>query len=1181
MQLTSLEIFGFKSFAERTKFVFDNGITGIVGPNGCGKSNIVDSIRWVLGEQKTRNLRSDKMENVIFNGTQSRRKSNFAEVSLTFENTKNILPTEYSTVTITRKLYRSGESEYLINGVNCRLKDIHNLFMDTGIGSDSYAIIELKMVDGILTNKDNERRKFFEEAAGISKYKVRKKQTMKRLQDTDADLERVEDLLFEIEKNLKSLERQASRTQKYFELKAQYKLFSSQYAFLMVKNIRERQNQIKVLGGNLEDELVRIQTEMAQRDARLLDLKKQLLDQEKIVAFAQSQLNEHIRAIQAVETDKSIKGERLKYLQQRELSIQQQSDNEKRQMLQGDQEIEDLSRKEKEVQYAFDEQKSLDKQLLDELETIRHLHEEQQAQANEAIANQRLKEKEIADLQRERQVAEVRIKSLNEELKRAEEDQQHRAEDLDAFGERAHTLEVEVNQLEEHVKELQLAKDQHESSLKQLDEEINELKDKVYKTNRKLDARQNEFSLTKSLVENLEGFPESVKFLKKNAKWIKNAPLLSDIFVVPEAFKVAFENYLDPYLSYYVVKSREDAVLSVHLLADSSKGRANFFILEELDNFQPANPLLFTQAQAAMELIEVHDEYRKLASYLLSNVYVVDHESLIPEEIPLNTVFLTRSGNLSRKRFSLSGGSLGLFEGKRLGRAKNMEKLEGDIGKLQKQLTAEKVLLEEKVSKIQNLKKQDHNTPLDTAKQSLVERQRDLSILQSREKEHKEFLERVGNRSESLKEELEKLSLSFDELEPQTIHSQKELESISIQANDARKMVEVSTQQMNSLSQRYNQEHISLIHLQNELNNLIKERENKISNKEKLNTNQSRLKEDLAQVKSDIEQLINSNLQDDEAIVGMYEEKKKKESATDEAEQKLAMIKNSIIQSENILSESRKNREKVLEQQHQMKDTESEIKIEYSSLRERMSVEFQIELNDLEQDQLFEKEPKLSLVEELEPKVKRIRERIQGFGEINPMAVEAFNEMKERFDFISGQRLDLIDAKNSLLETISEIDEQAKEKFLETFTVVRDHFHKVFRSLFSEDDTCDLILLDADNPLESEISIIARPKGKRPLTISQLSGGEKTLTAVALLFSIYLIKPAPFCIFDEVDAPLDDANIDKFNNIIRDFSANSQFIIVTHNKRTMAATNIMYGVTMENQGVSRVLPVNLEGLSLN
>ncbi|RMG54044.1 MAG: chromosome segregation protein SMC, partial [Bacteroidetes bacterium] len=329
MKLTHLEIFGFKSFAERQRFAFDEGITGIVGPNGCGKSNIVDAIRWVLGEQRTKNLRSDKMENIIFNGTKSKRKANFAEVSLTFENTRNLLPTEYSTVTITRKLFRSGDSEYQINGVTCRLKDIQNLFLDTGISSDSYAIIELKMVDEILTNKDNERRRFFEEAAGISKYKMRKKQTLKRLQDTDADLERVEDLLFEIDKNLKSLEKQARRTQRYFELKEKYKQVSSQFAWLAMRTIREEQRQVQILEQNLADQVLATQSAMAQREARLADLKKELVDHERMAAEAQADFNKHLREIQSVETEKSIKSERLKYLQQREVAIQNQMQTER------------------------------------------------------------------------------------------------------------------------------------------------------------------------------------------------------------------------------------------------------------------------------------------------------------------------------------------------------------------------------------------------------------------------------------------------------------------------------------------------------------------------------------------------------------------------------------------------------------------------------------------------------------------------------------------------------------------------------------------------------------------------------------------------------------------------------------------------------------------------------------
>lgn len=1181
MRLTSLEIFGFKSFAERTKFVFDEGITGIVGPNGCGKSNVVDSIRWVLGEQKTRNLRSDKMENIIFNGTNSKRKANFAEVSLSFENTKNVLPTEYTSVTITRKLYRSGESEYQINGISCRLKDIQNLFMDTGVSSDSYAIIELKMVDEMLTNKDNERRKFFEEAAGISKYKIRKKQTLKRLEDTQADLERVDDLLFEIDKNLRSLEKQARRTQRYFELKEEYQQISSQYALLTMRSIRDRQEQIERLQKELTDKLTGTQTEIAIREARLQDLKKTQLDQEARLSQGQQDLNQHIRKIQQVETEKSVKNERLKYLQQRQMAINNQMETERQALERNESAVALLKEQQVGVSGELSTQEKLEQGLKGEVEQLRNQNAEQQQELDALMDAHRTLEQETQQLIRDKEIRKVQMQSLENELSRAEADKSQRSEDLDAFADKSSQLLGETTVLEQRTNELKALLEKQRTDIAQTDADINTLKDTVYKTNRLLDARQNEYNLTKSLVENLEGFPESVKFLKKNAKWIKDAPLLSDVFACEEAFKVAFENYLDPYLSYYVVPSREDAILSVHMLAEASKGRANFFVLEELDGYKATNPLIFTQAQPALELVEFAPQYRKLATFLLSSVYVVNNESEIPDEIPEGTVFLTRAGNVSRRRFILGGGSLGLFEGKRLGRAKNLEKLHKEIASLQKRLTSEKVRLDAAVAQLNQLKQKDYQRELEPIQRQLIEKQRDLSVLQSREKEHREFLTRVGQRSEALEAELTHIQEGLEGIDPQLKEKAVQVQLLAEQLQQQRSQVQVIAAELSERSQKYNAEHIRLIHLRNRFENVQREREQKDAEIQRFAENGDRLRKEREQVNLDMENLVQSNHQDDTSILALYDQKKEKEGHTEQWEQQVAMTKNSIRQVEEALSQERRRREETLEKQNALKETATEIRIELNSLRERMAVEFQVDLSDLSEVSLFDKPLESYDLEEMERRLMKIRGQVQSFGEINPMAVEAYNEMKERHDFIHTQKEDLMNARQSLLDTIAEIDATAQAKFLETFADVRENFQRVFRSLFSEDDKCDLSLVDPENPLESEISIIARPKGKRPLTIKQLSGGEKTLTAVALLFAIYLIKPAPFCIFDEVDAPLDDANIDKFNNIIRDFSVDSQFIIVTHNKRTMASTNVIYGVTMENLGISRVLPVDLTSLNLN
>ncbi len=1032
------------------------------------------------------------------------------------------------------------------------------------------------MVDEILTNKDKERRKFIEEAAGISKYKIRKKQTLNRLKDTDADLERVEDLLFEIEKNLKSLEKQARRTQRYFEMKELYQQVSSQFAFLASRSIRERQRQLEALSEKYHDDLLALQSGMAQREARLQELKKQLLDEEKNLSSRQYDLNQHLRKIQSVETEKSIKNERLKYLQQREIAIQNQIESEHQQLQRTEGVIVELKQEGEEAWQQLESVAALEEKARLALDQAKATYEQESTQAEELYENHRSTELELQQLTREKDMKKVQIQSLESELAHTREDWERRSGELDAFSDKQQQLEAEVEALGKQVDELRERREAHRQELGETEAQVSGKKDSVYKTNRLIDAKQNEYNLTKSLVENLEGFPASVKFLKKNARWMKDSPLLSDVFSVPDTFKVALENYFDSYLSYYVVESREDAIRSVHLLNDSSKGRANFFILDELESFKPTNPLLFTQAQHAMDIVEFAEPYRKLASYLLGNVYFVEHEEEIPEEIPENAVFLIHTGGVSRRRFIVSGGSLGLFEGKRLGRAKNLEKLGKEIEKLEKQLSSEQKELDKTVKKLEELKRVNLQQEIEPLQHELSAKQRDLSVLQTREKEHKEFLARTGQRTESLESEIESLTTAIEKADPIIKRDLERLQQMQSQLASQRIKAQEAGDQVDALSRRYNEAHIRLIHTKNQVENLRKEQQQKEEVVANLTNNDTRLKEELRSVRNDTEEIINANLMDDEVIVTMYRQKKEMEESVGRMEEKVGMVKNQISQVEDSMGGERRKREELLQQQANLKEQTADIRVEMNSLRERMSVEFQVDLTTLEEAQLFEQPLDSYDLDKLENQMLSVRGKVQNFGEINPMAVEAYEEMKERFDFINGQKEDLLDAKASLLETIAEIDENARVKFLDTFNQVRDNFQRVFRTLFSEDDKCDMLLLDEANPLESDVSIIARPKGKRPLTIKQLSGGEKTLTAVALLFSLYLIKPAPFCIFDEVDAPLDDANIDKFNNIIKDFSQDSQFLIVTHNKRTMAATNVMYGVTMDNPGVSRVLPVNME-----
>lgn len=1181
MLLKSLDIHGFKSFADKTRFLFDGGITGVVGPNGCGKSNIVDSIRWVLGEQKTRKLRSSKMENIIFNGTTKRRKSNFAAVTLTFENTKNILPTEYGTVSITRRLYRSGDSEYLINDIPCRLKDIQNLFLDTGIGSDSYAIIELKMVDEILNDKENSRRNLFEEAAGISKYKIRKKDTLRKLKDAESNLDRVEDVLFEIKKQLKSLESQARKARRYFDIKNKYRLASSRHAWFSIRKLRTGYDEILGEEQGFEDQLGAIQSTIAGFEARIQELRREQVDNESALADSQKDLNAHIARIREIEKEKSIRNERLKYLQQREIAIGDQLEKEKKAF--GKTEAEKVAVEEQLQQLLVDRQGAER-----ELEELKKVHEEVKSRFEELklqVEGYEEESKEIGQelraLQKETDIKRIQIDGFKKEIDRNESDMHSRAGEMDAFEAKLKELTTEVERLGKVVKDLREKKEENEKAIEESSSLIESLKDEIYKKSRSLDARRNEYNLTKSLVENLEGFPESVKFLKKSADWVKDAPLLSDIFYTAEAFKVAFENLLDPYLSYYIVDARVHAYQAVKLLAEASKGRANFFILEELEAYEAAEKLEIPGAEYALDIVEVADKYRKLAEFLLDKVYVVKDDHLIPQDLPANLLFVTQAGNLMRKPFVLSGGSIGLFQGKRLGRAKNLEKLDKEIKVFEKDLNELKTQLHKQEQRHQEHKSKQYGKDLDKELQDLQRKERDLSVIKAREQEYQDFLARVGKRTEEIEKQVAELVETLEKNAPRIVELEAaHKEKLEILA-EARQMLESAREETSEHSQAFNQQNIRFIQLKNHTDMLEREASQKASRMSELQANEEKNKKELAETKASIHEIVENSLNDDEEVVALYEEKKEKEVRTGKLEQVAVQMRGNIQATEEKIRVERKKKEKLETEKSEVKDKVTEIKIQLNSLKERMSVEFEVDISDLDEEELFEGGMEKFDAEKVEEEMLKLRQRIQGYGEINPMAVEAFDEMKERHDFILEQKQDLLDAKELLLNTISEIDKTATEKFMEAFSAIRDNFKEVFQHLFYEGDTCDLKLIDPSDPLESSIDIMAKPKGKRPLTINQLSGGEKTLTAISLLFAIYLLKPAPFCIFDEVDAPLDDANIDKFNNIIREFSKDSQFILVTHNKRTMAATNVMYGVTMQEQGVSKVLPVDLMSLNLD
>lgn len=1227
MQLTKLEIKGFKSFGDKITINFNEGVTAIVGPNGCGKSNVVDAIRWVLGEQSTRMLRSEKMENIIFNGTKTRKPSNLAEVSLSFDNTKNILPTEFSQVTITRKLYRTGESEYRLNDVRCRLKDITDLFLDTGIGADTYSIIELRMIDEIINNKDNSRRNLFEEASGISKYKIRKKQTLNKLRDTQADLDRVEDLLFEIEKNLKTLENQARKTERYYKLKEQYKQYSIALATLRIRDFQLNLEALQQQELARKTEQTRIVSEIHTLEAGLQALKQETLVQEKNLAAQQKVTNEHIGKIRAYESDKKVRNEQLRNLQALESRLSNELAQDKQQFNHVGYNIKRLSEELAEAQQkleAFGSDLGIKQREVEELRG-----QQQSLKGKVDLANQQNQQiqQAIYALEKEVTVWTIQRDALEQESLRNTADTESREQELGQFN----TVIADLEQKHESLSaQHQFALEQEEILQKQIrdtGERIASLKDEINRENRLLDARENEYNLTKSLVDNLEGFPESIRFLRKHAGWKKQYPLFSDVLFCKEDYRIAIENYLEPIMNHYVVDTRQEAVHAVHLLRDSSRGRAHFFVLEAIEAGAVAGSAAAnTKAAAAgavgaagattgkqtdprfipaMEIISVDARYKTLCELLLKDVYLLrdpqqDEEQTLPYP---GAIVLHPEGKFSINRLGLSGGSVGLFEGKRIGRAKNLENLSKEIkasGELIQKLTGELTSCNHQITAWTASSQKELLAELDIQLNRLNQ---ELVSVKTKYEQHQAFITNTRNRKEDIKNKM-------DGIDRDLLAAQPRLAELKISKTDQEAQLQELNEQYLELSDLlteksslYNQENLRFHQQQNTVASLNKDLEYRNSQQESLEKRLEKNELEYGQTKAAIQETLQHVDLSDDGLIEMYAEKESLEAGLKELENSYYALREKANGMEEQIAGARRQKEQVDEAVSGLKDQENELKISLNALRERLAVEFNIDIRDLietgeetepetgaaETEMEAAAKAKAAGPEKAEPeadkseldqhqlteKTEKLKRQLDDFGTINPMAMEAYQEMNERYTFIQTEKKDLLDAKNSLLETIEEIDTVAKEKFMDSFNQVRENFIKVFRSLFNEEDSCDLILSDPDNPLESDIDIVARPKGKRPLSINQLSGGEKTLTSTALLFSLYLLKPAPFCIFDEVDAPLDDTNIDKFNKIIREFSAQSQFIVVSHNKRTIASTDIIYGVTMVEQGVSRVVAVDM------
>jgi chromosome segregation protein len=1055
--------------------------------------------------------------------------------------------------------------------VACRLKDIHNLFLDTGVSTDSYAIIELGMVDDIIKDKDNSRRRMLEQAAGITIYKTRKKEAKNKLDATEQDLARIEDLLFEINNQLKTLENQAKKAEKYFEIKKDYKDTAIELAKASLEGFNISYKELNDQQEEQSDKKIQLEATIALEEASLEQERVVFIEKEKQLQALQHEFNDQLQLLRTKENDKNLAAQRLDYLNDKEANLQEFLVRAEGQLKTIGDSIEYTKLQVVDEEKIYQDFKLRVDQSQTELTNKRTQFDDQRLVLDQLRQQYQQIQRNQFDAEKKVAVSDTSIQNVQRSHQQLEEEQGQRVGQIQNLTQQLATKEIELTSGKEHLALLQTQHEKAKASIFETQEQLEILRSELADQTRKLDAKKNEYDLLKSLVDNMEGYPESVKFLHKNTGWNHEAPILSDILYVQEAYRTAVENVLEPYLNYYVVNNLKEGMQAIHLLDENKKGKANFFLLDQLSGAKaesaPANTI------AALSVIEVDSKYTALANHLLGNVFIAENEQAL--EGDYSGIILEKTGKYVKGKYTLTGGSVGLFEGKKIGRAKNLEKLLEDI-------QAQEKVVNELKSTIQD----QHNSVLqfnELLKENEIRAtEQSINTLINEVFANKNRLENLHAAQTSAIAKLEEFANKINEEHAAIADTRIALEAFNIslqttqaQLGDIELAYQAAEQAYHLASGEFNEMNLQLTKQNSKIEALQQEvlfKENQLNDLHaQIQANSTQLTEASAAIVESKEQLAELEL----ALVNLIKNKEEEELKLNEADQAYYNLRNNLQEKESALRLQIKSKELVDQLINEIKDKLNSLKLQLSGMKERLNVEFKVELEEILEDG---RTTEITL-EELQASADRMKKRLENMGEVNPTAIEAYTEMKKRYDFILDQKNDLVTAKESLMLTIQEVEATANKAFLETYNQARENFQKVFKALFTEEDSCDLILVDPENLADTAVEIIARPKGKKPSSISQLSGGERTLTATAMLFAIYLIKPAPFCILDEVDAPLDDANVGKFTQMIQKFSDNSQFIIVTHNKQTMSAVDVIYGVTMQEPGVSKLVPVDFRSLS--
>jgi chromosome segregation protein len=1182
MYLSTLEIFGFKSFAQKVNLSFDQGLTAIVGPNGCGKTNVVDAIRWVLGEQRPTTLRSDKMEDVIFNGTKSRKPLNVAEVSITIENTKGILPSEYSEVTITRRVYRSGESEYFLNKTLCRLKDIRDLFMDTGMGSDAYSVIELKMVESILSDNSDERRRLFEESAGVTKYKYRRKEAFRRLDVVRQDLTRVNDIIRGVEKAVNSLERQAQKAEKYNEVVKQLQTLELD---LLIRDFSSVVLKIEPLTQQLSvavDEKNRLEVEVKQEETLLDVLRQESEELERQLTATQEDLSTRQAAIHELEQHCATSEERRR-------SLQENIERFNREKIDLSQQRVELEKKQSELTLLLEqfhtkivvaeEVYRLKKTQLDEFEIqLNTKRAELKTNQEQVIAVMH----KLAVLRNRENQVKARIENIRGRVSYTAEENTEYHRDIEKNSSLIAALTAENKQLRLAFAEAEVRTHKMEDYKQKLQDEIEHLRRQDHEILGDVERKQARIDFLKGLVESFDGYSEGAKYLITSNEWsTKIQTTVGEAVQTEPQYRIAIETALGETAGFVVVDNVQEAYSAIDFLKKNNKGKATFICLDRLPSISNHRHSIQSVGVVgwASSLVKFDNHHERLFNFLFDETLLV---SDVPAALIIvngypNVRCITLEGEIVTGKGVVRGGSVRQDEGGHISKKSQLEEFTADVRKLRDRHEHVAHDLQKKIEDLENVNMKKLAEEARTIEQQKTSLEIRIAQIEFEKKRAQDNIERNDTEAEKLGQEIELLDTEIQTVTPLIGALERRQAEAERQVGAAMSEVETMDALWNEYSGVANEANVSVLALKSEERSILQEEEYTAatlqtvsSTFDQRNEEIFKANEDGGTIAADLQAIAVTLSEAQKEYNGVLERKKS-------VDQEFSIKRSQIHDIELKLKDERLKQEGSLKSAHDLEIKIQELTMKSENLKARAKEDFEIDI----QPQEFSDANQYDFMAAREA-VHSLKEKVNALGAVNFAAFDEYKSEKERLDFISAQRDDLEQSEKTVLETINEINTTAQKQFLQTFELIRENFITTFKSLFDEGDECDLRLDGEElDPLEARIEIIAKPRGKRPTSIDLLSGGEKTLTAIALLFAIYLVKPSPFCILDEVDAPLDDSNIDRFVRILRKFSDNTQFVVVTHNKRSMEATNAMYGVTMEEEGVSKLVSVRFNEVQNN